>query len=453
MDILRLDSSVSDMELGSLFEPWDVSPVGMANRRIAEAYAVPSAFISTNGTTSANFICVYSLLSPGDVVLVERDCHISVLQAINLVGAEPVWVLPHYDPALGISLGATASGVIEALSRAPDTKAAIFTSPKYYGVVGQLDEVVAECHKRGLKILVDEAHGATYPFHPELPLSSVETRAHLITQSTHKTTEALSQGSVVLINDSDTRLQEAFLDAVHSIPAVSTSFNYGIVASVEEAVYNLVRFGHDRISTSLDLAQYFRDRVGAMAPLYSTWGPEEAGRQGFAALDPTRVTVNVSGTGLTGIEVERLLQIQRGNLPPVVAELGDLKNLLFLVSWGNDRNDVDLAVAHLELIANKYGRPRTRIHELHLATLPPREMAPAKAQWAAKRGRTRVVTGHEAIGEVSGETVCVYPPGWAVIVQGERITEEVFEFLREAERLGANLKGATNRFETIRILV
>ena len=64
-----------------------------------------------------------------------------------------------------------------------------------------------------------------------------------------------------------------------------------------------------------------------------------------------------------------------------------------------------------------------------------------------------MVTGHEAIGEVSGETVCVYPPGWAVIVQGERITEEVFEFLREAERLGANLKGATNRFETIRILV
>ena len=100
LDFWQLDSSVSDETLGSVFRPWDDHPIGDVNRRIAAAYSVDRAFVTTNGTTSANVLCCFTLLQPGDHVLVERDCHISVLQAISLIGARPIWITPAFDPSL-----------------------------------------------------------------------------------------------------------------------------------------------------------------------------------------------------------------------------------------------------------------------------------------------------------------------------------------------------------------
>ena len=114
--------------------------------------------------------------------------------------------------------------------------------------------------------MVDAAHGANYPFHENLPTSAVEAGADFVTLSIHKSTEAISQGSLVLINTSDPKLLDAFLDAVNSSPAISTSPNFGILASVEEAVVNLDRYGYERISTALDLAEDFREQVRAITP-------------------------------------------------------------------------------------------------------------------------------------------------------------------------------------------
>ena len=453
MDIRRLDTSISDASLGSVFDPWGDHPVGWANARVASIYNVEKAYGSTGGTTVSNFICVCTLVSLGDQVLLERASHGSVLNSLNMGGAHPVWIRPEFDQSLGVNLCATVSGIREALERAPNAKVAVLTSPAYHGVVGHLKQVIAELHRNGLTVVVDAAHGANYPFHENLPTSAVEAGADFVTLSIHKSTEAISQGSLVLINTSDPKLLDAFLDAVNSSPAISTSPNFGILASVEEAVVNLDRYGYERISTALDLAEDFREQVRAITPKYVTWGPEQAvGRPGFAQLDATRVTVDVSGTGLTGIEVEQLMQVERPGLPPVVAELGDPRNVLFLVTWGNDWSDIDIALAHLQHIAIEHKRPRRPAGPITLAALPPQAMPPCEAQLAIKRGHFRMVDGRNCIGDVSGETVAVYPPGWPVVVQGERITRDVFDFLRETAGLGANLKGASNNFNRVRVM-
>ena len=187
--------------------------------------------------------------------------------------------------------------------------------------------------------MVDEAHGALFKFHPVLPTSAVEAGADLVTQSTHKTTEALSQGSVILVGNPD--LREAVLDAINSVPAISTSFSYPILASVEEAVANLDEFGWRRIEYALDLAECFRAEIQPLAPAYRTWGAEQAGGPGFKELNPLCVTVDVKGTGLTGFEVNKLLQSDEKGSLRVVAEMADLQNVLFLVSYGNKRSDID----------------------------------------------------------------------------------------------------------------
>ena len=353
MDPLRLDTRVSDRNVGSIFRPWDESPVGNANARVARIYSVERALITTNGTTASNSLVIHGLLSEGDQVIVERDCHGSVLNSLNMVRAHPVWIKPEYDQCLGVNLAATVAGVRKAMERGPNAKVAVLTSPNYHGIVGDLEQVIAELHRNGLIVVVDSAHGANYLFHEDLPTSAVEAGADFVTMSVHKSTEAPSQGSVVLLNTSDPVL----LDAINSTTAISTSFNTGILALTEEAIFNLELYGKDRISTALKLSEDFRRQTQAMEPMYKTWGAETAGRPGFAQLDSTRVTVDVSGTGLTGIEVEQLMQVERPGLLHVVAELGELRNVLFLVSWGNDWRDVDIAMASLQQIAIGHKRP------------------------------------------------------------------------------------------------
>ena len=452
-DIRTLDTSVSEIGLGSPFSPWEDSPIGRANARAARIFKVARAMITTNGTTGSNFLALYTLLSPGDQVIVERDSHGSVLSSLNVIGAHPVWVNPEYDQTLGANLGATVPAIREAMERAPGARVAVLTSPKYPGIVGDLNAVIAELHGNGVAVMVDAAHGSNFSFHPDLPISAVEAGADLVTMSIHKTTEAPSQGSLVLLNTSDPGIHDAFLDSLNSTPSVSTSIHTGLIALTEEAIVSLAKYGKERISAALDLAEDFRCQVRAMAPPYDTWGVEQAGRPGFAQLDPTRVTVDVASTGLTGIEVERLMQVERIGLPRVVPEMGGLTNVLFLVNWGNSWHDVEVAAAHLQHIALKYNRPLTATVPVPLASLPPQVVPPCEAQWSVKRGRFRIVEGRDAVGQVSAETVAVYPPGWPVIVQGERITGDGFDYLTETVARGAHLKGASNNFKTVKVML
>ena len=453
MDILGLDTSVSDANVGSMFDPWGDHPLGWANDRVARIYNVEKAFISSSGTTVSNYISICAQVSPSEQVILERDTHGSGLNSLTKVGAHPVWIRPEFDQSLGVTRGATVPGIREALTRAPDAKVAILTSPKYYGLVGDLKQTIAELHRHGLKVIVDQAHGGCFPFHEALPTPAAEAGADIVTISIHKTTEAHSQGSLVLINNSDPGLLEAFLDEVNCSPAISTSPHFGILASVELAVVNLMRYGQDNISTALELADDFRNQIREMAPTNKTWEVEQTGRPGIAQLDPTRVTVDVASTGLTGIEVERILQDERPGLPPVIAELGDLRNVLFLVSWGNDWSEVDIAVTHLQHIALKSKGPRQPALPIPLTDLPPQVTSPYEAWLAVRSGHFRVVEGRRAIGQVSAETVAVYPPGWPVIVQGERITRDVFDYLSETVSRGAHLKGASNNFKTVKVML
>ena len=445
------DSSASDSALGSLFTPWDDRPIGQVHAAIAAAYGVPRAFVSTNGTTTANRLALYTLLNPGEHVLVERDCHISILQTIVEIGALPVWLVPPFAVDLGINLAALPEALAAQLDRAPQIRAVVLTSPKYFGVVGDLPGCIAACHRRGVPVLVDEAHGACLAFHPALPASAVHAGADLVTQSTHKLTEAWSQGAVLLFNNA--ALTDRFLQALHGIAAVSTSFNYGIVASVEEAITNLTQYGARRLEVALRLAQALRDGIGQV-PGLATWGAEQADRPGFVALDATRVTVNVTGLARTGIDVKARLAQRYRHLPPVVAELGDTQNVLFLVGYGNRRRDIATLLAHLHaLAASRPAAAHAGPVPAAPRVLPPRALDPRAAYWAVARGQTHRVSVAGAIGQIAGETVAVYPPGNALVVQGEVVLAEVVDYLQQMATLGAHLKGASDpAFRTMRIL-
>ncbi len=445
-----LDHSISTTALGSLFDPWGNHPVGKVHEKIADIYGVAKSLISTNGTTALNKLALFALLQPGDVVLVERDCHVSVVQALNEIGATPVWLLPPFDKELGINLASTPEAIAAELDRHHDVRAVVLTSPKYFGVVGDIAACVKTCHDHGAMVLVDEAHGACLRFHPDLPVSATAVGADVVTQSTHKVTEAWSQGSLMLINNAD--LCPRLLHALHGTAALSTSFHFGILASVEVAVTNLERSGRVRLDAALRLAHVLREGVRRIDGL-AAWGPEQAGKPGFRQLDSLRVTVGVTKLGIPGLEVDALLQA-KDQEHAIIAELGTLRHVLFILTYGHQMADVTRLLDRLRAIAASAPRSRRTLAPVNIpSALPEQALSPRTAFWEIARGAVQRVPVNESIGRVSAECIAVYPPGNAMIVHGERITEEVVAYLEQAAGAGAFLKGATDpEFATVGIL-
>jgi arginine decarboxylase len=435
----QLDYSTSFPELGSLFVATGDKPLQRLKRQIAQRYGMGWSFPSTHGTTGLNILALLTACPPGGRVLVNRDAHSSVTAAMIHGGFTPVYFVPQYHPGLGLTLGPTAAAIERALE-AHDVDCVFLTSPNYFGIVGEVEAIVRAAQTRGLPVVVDAAHAPHFHFCRGLPTAAEDAGADFVAQSTHKVASALSQGSVLLMRD-ESRLESLYAH-INELGFVSTSFSYPILASIELAVRQLADEGDALWTRTIERAEAFRSAVRGL-PGLDCFGNEQQGIAGFCQFDPTRVTLDVSGLGLTGFEVEHRLQ-QSGIYP----EMATLQVVLFLITPGTSDEDLRVLYEALETVAADRGRAAV----LSLpAPPPPPEMVliPRAAKFAVKRR----IPVSEAIGAVSGETIATYPPGIPIVAAGEVLTADVIDYLRRLHACGAVLKGASDpRFETIRTL-
>lgn len=435
----QLDHSTSVSELGSLFVPTGDQPVQRMKRRLADAYGVAWSFPSTHGTTALNILSLLSACRPEGRVLVSRDAHSSVIAAMVHGGFEPVYVVPGYDARLGVSLGPTVAAFREMLDREA-IDCVCLTSPNYFGIVGELGEIVALAHARGLPVVVDAAHAPHFHFCSGLPIAAEDVGADYVAQSTHKVATALSQGSLLLLNDAS-RI-ESLYEQVNELGLVSTSFSYPILASLELGVRQLVHEGERIWSQTIDRAESFRSDCRTL-PGIACFGREEATQPGFLDLDRTRVTIDVRNTGLSGFEVARRLG-HHGIYP----EMATLQHVLFLFTPGTRDQDLEQLFGVLKEAIEHEATSRP-VTILPPPPLPERGCLPRVARFSPKH----VVPVEAAIGSVSGETIATYPPGVPIITAGERVSAEVVEYLRHMRHHGSVLKGASDpRFDTIKVL-
>jgi len=317
-----LDHSVSVSELGSLFHRDGNAPLQQLKRNIAEAYGVAWSFPAACGTSPLNVLALLALAPPGSTVAVNRDCHVSVHAALVHGGYRPVYYRAPFDADLGLPLGPTAASVDELLVRHPDVACIVVTYPSYFGIAGECAAIIEAAHQRGIPVQVDAAHGAPLHFCSALPAAAEDLGADIVLQSTHKTMGALSQGSVALF--ASDRYLEAFYNAVSHLGIVSTSFSYPTLASIELAIARHQVDGEESWCRAIQEADRFREHLLDVDNV-KTFGNEAAGRRGFSALDRTRVTVDVSATGLSGYEFERLLHEQQ-----IYAEMATARHILLL---------------------------------------------------------------------------------------------------------------------------
>jgi arginine decarboxylase len=408
-------------------------PVGVikeAQELAAEAYGADHSFFLINGTTVGNHAMVLATCNPGDEVLVARNAHKSILAGIILAGANPHFFAPEWDEDLGIPLNVSPEKVESALSQHPGSKALIITSPNYYGVTADLLTIFEMARKRGLLILVDEAHGPHLRFHPDLPPPALDAGADLCVQSTHKILGGMTQSSMLHVKGS--RVNLGRLKGVLQLMQ-STSPSYVLMASLDLARMQMATEGQKLLDKAIHLAEGARTQIRRIDGIACFGRAEIKGHRSFD-LDVTKLTVSARALGITGFQASLVLN----NESDVQVEMADLFNLLIIVSIGDRQDDLNRLVAGLERIAGNHLRRGGGAIEV---VFPPVGAAlrvlPREAYFAPHE----YLNLREAGGRVSSDIVTIYPPGIPLLVPGEEITSEIAEYLTVMASKGARIDG------------
>ena len=496
----------------------------------AELFGSDQCRFVVNGTTGANEAMILAAVRPGEKILVPRNAHKSVMMGLVMSGTVPVWIMPereqetntyeivrqdaglhetalqdaglhettlrdaglhetalqdaglHETALLNIGMHETAEketglyGAVDPekvkkiLDCDPDIRAVFLVNPTYYGSCSDLKAIAEIAHAHDIPLLVDEAHGAHFTFHEDLPASAILSGADLVAQSTHKTIGSLTQSAMLHVSGSRVSLSRVE-DALKLVQ--STSPSYLLMASLDGQRHLMAEQGHALQSRAMKLAELLRSELkqipgievyhdpirkktetatGSVVEIFAKNAPAENvsrgdtgnapaenvsrgdtryaltenGYEASEVYDPCRVVFSPCGAGLTGLALQEKLFWHQ-----ITTELADLQFLVLVVTHGNTEEEImNLAAAVRRIVMERAENPITAPEAvssgepeagLWQAQVPAMVLTPRDAWFAEKE----TVPLSRACGRIAGEAVTPYPPGIPLVYPGERLTEDL----------------------------
>jgi arginine decarboxylase len=437
--LLDVPQDIEGIDVGPTPTPYE-----RAERLAAEAYGAQKAWFLTNGATQGNHALCLALGGPGTQVVLQRNSHASMIDGLILSGGVPSWVAPEQDPELGMAHGITPESLEEALRGAPEARVAFIVSPTYYGMAADVEGCAEVAHAAGAALIVDNAWGAHFGFHPRLPASPLQLGADAMLASTHKTVGSLTQSAMLFVGRADRLDVGAIARAVRLVR--STSPSALLMASLDAARRQLAVHGEALLDRTIRASEDARAAIDAVEGC-SVVGEGLVGRPGIAGWDPLRIVVDVRGTGCTGYEVAAALRASYD----IYVELATHATLVLVLGIGQPVDPLErLAHDFAETVRriSRPGEPPVISQPIsafeHETVVTPRE---------AFLGEGEAVPVDDAVGRISAESIAGYPPGVPSLLPGERVTAEVIAYLRELTAAGARLHGAADpTLATVRVL-
>ena len=404
-----------------------VSVIKEAEELAADAFGAAHAFLMVGGTTSSVQSMVLSVCKKGDKIILPRNVHRSVINALVLCGATPIYVNPDMDSRLGIALGMRLSQVERTVSEHPDAVAVLVNNPTYYGICSDLKRIVELAHGHGMRVLADEAHGTHFYFGENMPLSAMAAGADMASVSMHKSGGSLTQSSFLLTGPD---VSPGYVRQIITLTQ-TTSASYLLLASLDISRRNLALRGRQEFAKVTALAEYARKEINQIGGYYA-YTAELINGDSIFDFDRTKLTVNTLGIGLAGIEVYDLLRDEYD----IQMELGDIANVLAYISIGDRERDTERLIGALEEIRRKYGRDDANLYTQEYIE-PKVAVSPQSAFYAEKES----LPLRETKGRICSEFVMCYPPGIPILAPGEEITEEILEYIIYAKEKGCSMTG------------
>ena len=417
----------------------------------AELYGAEYCWFSINGTTALIEAMIMGTVGPDETIIIPREAHRSVISGLVLSGAKPVYMDCNFDERWGIPLGVSLVNAIKTMEAHPEAKAILLVYPNYYGIGVDIVNIVKEAHKRGLIVLVDEAHGPHLPFSESLPIEATEAGADLVAQSTHKSVGSLTQTSWLL--GQGKKIDKRRITQMHQM-LQSTSPNYIFLASLDMARHQLATEGKDLVRRAVELSAYLREKLNTIFGIATMEYTDI--QETIINYDSTKVLIDAKGLGLTGVEFEHLLRNHR-----IEVELVQANHVLVLITIGDTKESVDILIKAVRAVSDDVLRDSSRIRSIDVAGLyePSSESAllpepqvcvtPRNAMYANREQ----VPLKEALHRIAGETIAYYPPGIPCVAVGEEISDSVLQYIENRKALGYVPNGADDMtLETIWVL-
>ncbi|MDM8101445.1 MULTISPECIES: aminotransferase class I/II-fold pyridoxal phosphate-dependent enzyme [Oceanobacillus] len=419
---------------------WDVTEItGMDDLHapagiIADAESLAAAFFQTQhtfflvgGSTAGNLAMILAACKQEDKILIQRNCHKSVMNGVELAGAQPVFLAPEWEEQVSRFTSPSYETIASAIEQHPDAKAIVLTYPDYFGQTYQLKAMIDKAHQYNIPVLVDEAHGVHFALGDPFPASAIELGADAVVHSAHKMAPAMTMASYLHLGTS--RINPSQI--AHYLQIVqSSSPSYILMASLDIARHFLAHFlKEDRIKTIKSVEQ-----VKQLFSAFSFW-------EFMPSDDSLKLTFHVKHSFSTKSVVNLL---EKAGIFP---ELATDEQILFVHGLA-PMEEIDTLEKRLKTIGHPLKKSANR------ATIERTNLFPEKVQeldlsyQEMNNYPTYLVSMRESIGEIAAEAVIPYPPGIPLLLKGERIQEMHIAHLEKLVEQGVRIQ---HRDEGIRI--
>ena len=410
------------------------SPDGIikeSQKRASKAFKSDKTYYLVNGTTCGIQASIMTVCSPKDKLIVNRDCHQSVINGCILGDVKPVYINSNINKKNNIIEGINIDEVINVIDSNLDARAILLTYPTYYGCTYDLKSICDYAHNRNMIVIVDEAHGAHLGLSDKLPETSLEQGADIVIQSTHKTLPSFTQSSMLHINGN--RIDDNKLEMNLRIMQ-SSSPSYSLMSSLELAVDIYINNGKELMKELLVNIDNFKDSIKDNIPIdiYNDY-------------DKTKIFIESKKLGLTGYKLEEILRYKYN----IQVELSNYYGVLLICTIGNVSSDFELLKKSLIDIYDKYNKDIFLEEVIYPRDIPIQVLTPREAFYKPKKS----VKIYDSIGMISGEYIIPYPPGISLLSPGEIISKDIIDYVVYCNQNGMSVSGMKDsKLEFIQVI-
>ncbi|MBL5768904.1 aminotransferase class I/II-fold pyridoxal phosphate-dependent enzyme [Heyndrickxia sporothermodurans] len=403
-------------------------PILEAQKLLSDYYGTRRSYFLVNGSTVGNLIMILSAFNAGDKVLVQRNCHKSIMNALVLAKVIPIFIEPRIDENMFVPEGVRKSIIKAAYNQYADVKGLVVTHPNYYGMTSYLEDIINIVHQHKGVVLVDEAHGPHFHLGEPFPKSAIDLGADMVVHSAHKMLPAMTMGSYLHINSNAISISK--VEYYYSV-LQSSSPSYPIMATLDIARHFIANFNEEDINYTLSQRNSF------VTSLCKLEGVEVVNRN--MKQDPLKLIVRYKG--YSGYMLQRMLEEEN-----IYIEMADPYQVVFILPLlkKNMVYSYSDALIKIKRVFEKY-KPKSNSlkgivvesdDKISSLSLLYEEMEDRSIEWVPFR---------YAENRIAAKMIIPYPPGIPTILPGEVITEEKIRLIKKYIEMHAKFQGETSR--------
>lgn len=408
--------------------------------RTAKMCHSEEAYFLVNGSTCGLLSGIAACTNHGDKILIARNCHKAVYNSIVLNELEPVYIYPQTEEEFHIHGGILPERIKEMLIKHADIKMVVLTSPTYEGIVSDVKAVADIVHAFHIPLLVDEAHGAHFGFHPSFPKSANQLGADIVIQSVHKTLPCLTQSALLHVNGTlvDRKKLRQFLSIYQS-----SSPSYVMMAAIDQCMSLLKRRGFDLFQSYIGMIKAFLENMKQLKHIKIYHKKTAFGVYDY---DRSKIVISVKDTEMTGMELyNRLLKLYHLQMEMVSKDYVIAMTSICDTKEGFERLEKALMQIDKEIEKKETEKSENRLkvysRYFYQAEEPKMRLTPYKA--LQKEGKSIPIAN--SCGLITKEYMYLYPPGIPLLVPGEEISPNFLCILEEYKEAGLSIKGLSDK--------